>query len=226
MTITYNDVKPWGRLFSEYVNMFALTEADLQGRILGCADGPASFNAEATAQGYRVVSVDPLYAFSAPQIEQRVSDTWQEILEQMRQHMNLFVWTEFKTLDELRDARLKAMRQFIADLEQGKREDRYLEASLPHLPLPESSFDLALCSNFLFLYSDHLSTDFHIAAVQEMCRVAGEVRIFPLNDLENKESIHLAPVIDAMRVQGWQAEVVRVDYEFRHGCNRMLRIVR
>jgi len=38
--------------------MFGLTDTDLEGRILGCADGPASFNAEATRKGIRVISCD------------------------------------------------------------------------------------------------------------------------------------------------------------------------
>ena len=36
--------------------MFALSSEDLRSRILGCADGPASFNAEATAAGFSVIS--------------------------------------------------------------------------------------------------------------------------------------------------------------------------
>ena len=44
-------VVPWGRSLAEYRAMFALSEADLQRRILGCGDGPASFNAEMTAAG-------------------------------------------------------------------------------------------------------------------------------------------------------------------------------
>ena len=34
----------------------------------GCADGPASFNAELSGRGGRVVSCDPLYRFDAAQI--------------------------------------------------------------------------------------------------------------------------------------------------------------
>jgi len=40
--------------------MFALTEDDRERAILGCADGPASFNAEATALDWHVTSADPL----------------------------------------------------------------------------------------------------------------------------------------------------------------------
>jgi hypothetical protein len=224
MAITYDSVKPWGRLFSEYVGMFALTPADLQRHILGCGDGPASFNAEATAMGCQVISIDPIYAMSAAQIEQRVNETWQDIVEQMRGHMDDFVWTKFSSLEEVRDARLKAMRMFLADLEQGKRDGRYLDASLPNLPFGDRQFDLALCSNFLFLYSDHLSTEFHIDAVKEMCRVANEVRVFPLQGLDNHESPHVIPVIEAMRAAGWSAERVRVDYEFHRGSDHMLRV--
>ena len=65
---------PWGRSFDEYRRLFALTDQDLQGTVLGCGDGPASFNAEATALGHRVVSCDPLYAFSPSQIERRAGE--------------------------------------------------------------------------------------------------------------------------------------------------------
>jgi hypothetical protein len=41
--------------------MFVLSDADLGLRILSCADGPASFNAESTRRGTAVVSMDPLY---------------------------------------------------------------------------------------------------------------------------------------------------------------------
>jgi hypothetical protein len=41
--------------------MFALSDTDLQLRILGCADGPASFNAESTRRGTAAISIDPLY---------------------------------------------------------------------------------------------------------------------------------------------------------------------
>jgi hypothetical protein len=44
------EIVPWGRSFDEYRAMFALSEGDLGGRILGCGDGPASFNAKAIAE--------------------------------------------------------------------------------------------------------------------------------------------------------------------------------
>jgi hypothetical protein len=45
--------------------MFALTPDDLSGKIIDCASGPASFNAELSADGHEVISCDPLYELSA-----------------------------------------------------------------------------------------------------------------------------------------------------------------
>ena len=74
MAFTLDQIVPWGRSFGEYVRMFALTEADLEKQILGCGDGPASFNAAMRRQGRKVVSVDPLYQFSGEQILGRVAN--------------------------------------------------------------------------------------------------------------------------------------------------------
>lgn len=49
MPFSIDRVIPWGRTLAEYRAMFDLSESDLCGRILGCGDGPASFNAEMTA---------------------------------------------------------------------------------------------------------------------------------------------------------------------------------
>ncbi|MEM6452808.1 MAG: SAM-dependent methyltransferase, partial [Cyanobacteria bacterium P01_D01_bin.105] len=65
MAMQLDSVVPFGRSFDEYVNMFSLTATDLHRSILSVADGPASFNAEGTERGYKIQSLDPLYAFSA-----------------------------------------------------------------------------------------------------------------------------------------------------------------
>ncbi len=72
-------VVPWGRSYDEYVRMFAITDADLRGTILGCGDGPAAFNAEATARGAHVLSVDPIYRCSAGVIRQRIAETYEQV---------------------------------------------------------------------------------------------------------------------------------------------------
>lgn len=45
MPFTLENIVPWGRSLDEYISMFQLSGKDLDAKILGCADGPASFNA-------------------------------------------------------------------------------------------------------------------------------------------------------------------------------------
>jgi hypothetical protein len=222
MVFSLDEIVPWGRSFDEYAGMFGLTEADLSGCILGCGDGPASFNAEATQRGYSVISCDPIYRFSTAQIERRVRETYDTILEELRPCVDNFIWDTFGSPEGLGKARMRAMKGFLADYERGKREGRYVNASLPSLPFADKTFDLALCSHLLFLYSDHLSLEFHREAIAEMCRVAKEVRIFPLLDLGSKESVHLEPITSGLHDAGCETRFVKVDYEFQKGANTFL----
>jgi len=175
---TLNKVVPWGRSFDEYGRMFALTNQDLEGTILGCGDGPASFNAEGTRRGFTIVSCDPLYRFDGAAIRTQIESTYEQIMEQMRRNMSDCVWTTIPSLDALRHTRLRAIQTFLSDYDRGKAQRRYIDAELPTLPFDTASFDLAVCSHLLFLYSMQLTNDFHRAALDELCRVAREVRMF------------------------------------------------
>jgi hypothetical protein len=224
MPFTLDRVVPWGRSFAEYERMFALTQRDLERRILGCADGPASFNAEATKRGAKIVSADPLYAFEAAEIRAQIKKVAPRVLEETRKNRDDFVWTEFKSIEGLGWTRLRAMLRFLKDLPAGRESCRYRTAELPKLPFADHAFDLALCSHFLFLYSEHFNERFHVDSVVELCRVADEVRIFPLLALGNEPSRHVNAVRGAVEGIGREARVERVAYEFQRGGNEMLRI--
>jgi len=204
--------------------MFALSEADLQGKILGCGDGPASFNAVLTRRGGQAVSVDPLYRFSKEEIFRRIKETFAKVLEQTRQNMSEFVWAGIKTVEKLGQLRMAAMEEFLADYSFGLKQGRYVEGELPHLPFSDRQFDLALCSHLLFLYSGQFSADFHVASIRELCRVAAEVRIFPLLELGAIKSRHLQAVTARLAVEGYTATIVTVPYEFQQGGNQMMKV--
>ena len=224
MAFKYQEAVPWGRSFDEYRSMFALADENLGGKILGCADGPASFNAEMFARGRRVVSCDPLYQFSAEQIRQRIEATYESVIAQTRRNQEQFVWDVISSPDELGRVRMSAMTKFLGDYERGKEDGRYIPAQLPDLPFAAQSFDLALCSHFLFLYSDSLSLAFHQQAMDEMCRVAREVRIFPLLNYNAEPSPYVEPILEYVRAAGRVAAIEKAPYEFQRGGNRMLRI--
>src|SRR5262245_7353566 len=177
---TLEAVVPWGRSFDEYRSMFSLSDRDLDLRILDCGGGPASFNAEGTRQGYSIVSCDPLYRFDAPAIGSRIRATCDQILEQTRQNETEFVWSTIRSIAELGELRLSAMTAFLDDYPAGRLAGRYISGELPSLPFADRSFELALSSHFLFLYTEQLDEAFHRAAILEMSRVACEVRVFHL----------------------------------------------
>jgi len=224
MAFRYENVVPWGRSYEEYLRMFDLRPADLKRRILGCADGPASFNSELTRRGGRVISVDPLYELGAGEIAQRIEATCDEVISQTRREQHRFVWDTIGSVEELARIRMAAMKAFLDDYEAGKSDGRYLAAGLPDLPFEAGAFDLALSAHFLFLYTDQLSLDFHRVGLLELCRVAREVRIFPLLDVNGVRSRHLEPILDELESSGLDAEIREVPYEFQRGGKEMLSI--
>ena len=226
MGFTLDKVVPWGRSYTEYVNMFDLSEADLQGRILGCGDGPAGFNSVLNQRGGDIVSIDPIYAFDAAQVKSRVAETYDAVMAQMRKNQSDYVWSAISSVEELGCMRMSAMDTFLSDFEFGKSEGRYIAGELPSLPFKSDAFDIALSSHFLFLYSAHLSAEFHLQALQEMLRVAHEVRVFPLLTLQGNRSPHLNLITEHLLTHGFSAEFRRVPYEFQRGGNEMLHIKR
>lgn len=228
MAFTLSEVVPWGRTLEEYRRMFALGPAELAGRILGAGDGPASFNAELTAAGGHVVSADPLYRFTAAQIARRIDEVFDEVMGQTRANAAEFVWGPVVAdPDHLARLRRGAMERFLADYPGGAAEGRYVDAELPDLPFADHSFDLAVCSHFLFLYSQQLDAAFHLRSVRELCRVADDVRVFPLLQLGATPSPHLQAVIDGLAADPSLAVAVEaVDYEFQRGGHQMLHVRR
>ncbi|TKJ36440.1 MAG: SAM-dependent methyltransferase [Planctomycetes bacterium B3_Pla] len=225
MRFELSQVLPWGRSFDEYVRMFDLKEEDLGMKILGCADGPASFNDEMNRRGIRVVSCDPIYRFSRKQLSTRIDQACEEIIEQTRKNAGNFVWSSIGSIEDLRDTRTAAMAQFMADYDEGKEQGRYVNAELPVLPFDDGAFDIALCSHFLFLYSNRLSLEFHRESVRQLCRIAKDVRIFPLIDLDLRPSPYVQPMVQSLEKNGFTVSIERVPYEFQRGGNEMLRIM-
>lgn len=226
MAMHLAQVVPFGRSLDEYVQMFNLSQSDLQKRILGVADGPASFNAEATKLGYAVTSVDPLYEFTAEQIRSRFNAVVDNIIDQVKNTPDDWIWTYHDSPDGLRKNRERAIEIFCEDYERGKVENRYELGALPELKYQDNEFGLGLCSHFLFLYSDHFNAEFHLNSVLEMLRVCREVRIFPLLTLMLKPSPYLPPVIEILEQKGYHCEVTKVAYELQRGGNEMLKISR
>jgi SAM-dependent methyltransferase len=221
---TLDQVVPWGRSFEEYRRMLVLRDRELDQRIVDCGAGPASFACEAARRGTHVVACDPLYQWEASQIRERIAATSVNILEQTKQNQHEFVWDVIRSVEELGAIRMTAMNAFLDDYDAGRESGRYVNAGLPALPFADRSFDLALSSHFLFLYTTQLGDTFHQQAIAEMCRVATEVRIFPLLALGGQVSPLVDLMSDDLGRAGFVASIERVPYEFQRGGNQMMRI--
>jgi hypothetical protein len=226
MVMNLKSVVPFGRSQDEYIRMFGLTSTELRQRILGIGDGPASFNAEATKQGMQVISVDPIYQFSGSEIQQRFNAVVDNIIGQVKATPENWVWDYHKSPEGLRSNRERALALFLEDYDEGKRSDRYRVGQLPQLDFPDSAFDLALCSHFLFLYSEHCDYAFHRASALELLRVSREVRVFPILTLMQTRSPHLDPLLKELQAAGYSAYTVRVNYQLQKADNEMLMIRR
>jgi hypothetical protein len=220
MAFKFNDIVPWGRTFDEYQRMFDLNENDLKLKILGCGDGPASFNYELNQQGGNVTSVDPIYNLTRQEIQTRIDETFKNILIQAEANQDIFNWDVIKSVEGLGEIRMQAMQLFLASYDEGKAQRKYLPAALPDIPFAAGEYDIALCSHFLFLYTDNLSYKFHVDAINEMLRVANEVRIFPLLDVNANESPYVSKIVSDFDI--YDIEIRRVGYEFQIGGNKQL----
>ena len=225
MAFELKNTVPRGRNLEEYTKIFGLTEKDFQSKIISFGDGPASFNSEVTKSNGSVVSIDPIYQFSAAELEQRIAETAEIVLEQTRANKANFVWKNIRNVDHLAQIRLSSMANFIADFETGKAQGRYQYHELPNkTAFADLNFDLGLSSHFLILYSQ-LGVDFHIQSIAEMLRVCKEVRIFPLLNLDARKSEVLEPIMEHFQY-GFEVEIKIVDYEFQKGGNEILIIRR
>lgn len=212
---------------AEYKSMFSLRDTSLSGAVLGCGDGPASFNAQATSAGCNVTSIDPIYAFDKDAIAKRISSVRFEIMDQIRKNKTDYLWKTIESPEQLEKIRLTAMEDFLSDFESGLEQGRYIPGGVPDLPFEDNEFDLALCSHFLFLYSNQLGYEKHLQSIQSLVRVATEVRIFPLSSIHNnKVSAHLKPILIELKKSGFETDLVSVDYEFMRGATQMLVITK
>lgn len=215
-----------GRTYDEYMRMFALEEPLLkQGPVLDCPAGAASFAAEAVQSGFDILACDILYDLPRKELIAKGERDIRLIYDKIGEVPHLYVWDYYKNRDDLISMRKKALALFAEDLKGGIAQGRYVKASLPRLPFADGTFSLVLSGHFLFLYGDMLDLDFHKACLTELMRVSsGEVRIFPLSELDLRPYRHLDEILSFLASEGVDTEIVKVPFEFQRGANRMLRM--
>jgi hypothetical protein len=132
--------------------MFSLTQADLQLRIVNCAAGPASFDAELSAEGHRVISCDSLFSLSPDEIRSRIDAAYDTVVTNGRTATDEFVWREFTSPEHLGEARMAAMRRFLAGTSRRGRRSHVTSTGYS----PTSGFVAASSTWPLLAHAFHL----------------------------------------------------------------------
>ncbi|MEM7671795.1 MAG: hypothetical protein AAF212_00495 [Verrucomicrobiota bacterium] len=216
----------YGRTFEEYCSIFKLEPSELSElRILDTASGSASFAAEAAQRGIDITATDPLYDRSATALGRIGAMDIENVIARARQTESVFTYSYYKSMDEVYQARYRAMRGFIEDYPSGRALGRYQSATLPHLPFSDGAFDLVLNGHFLFLYAERLGDAFVFNAVSELLRVSRRsVFLYPLIQLNGERYPLMDELVKKLDFEGVSSEFRPLDFEFFKGANQCLKL--
>jgi SAM-dependent methyltransferase len=213
------------RNLAEYRAFFALTEADLGGRILDCPGGAASVVAQLGAAGWDAVAVDPLYAAALGEVDALATRDAERANAHSVAGEDRYDWSFYGGAQGHGAVRIAAAAVFLEH--RRSAPDRYVAAALPDLPFSDCAFDLALSSHLLFCYADRLDAAFHVDSLRELGRVAAQVRVFPLIDYTGaRQDALVDEVIERLAEHGLAARRVPVDFRFMRGADEMLVVQR
>jgi uncharacterized UPF0146 family protein len=215
----------WGHHLKDYKEMFDLVESDLQRKIVEFGAGVTSFNLEMQQLGHHVTSCDHLFSMSKKALASYVDDIFDTTVNKMKANESEYNWKSHASLTELIEMRRQGIDAFFKDYEIGKADKRYMPiTNNAPLPFDDFNFGLALITHHLFVNYDDKALEEHVSIIQEMIRIAGEVRIFPLLDKFGRISPLLGPVMLALQQSNLGVEVRQVDSQLQKAGNAMLRV--
>lgn len=212
----------WVYNFADYQQMYDLNSTDLLQPIFDFPAGISSFNAEATQKGFQICSADPLYQLSEADVRAHAERIFQDTVASLKATPVRLQNPAEANLHHIIQRWKQAEELFLQDYAKGRVEKRYQPATLPSLPYQTHQFHIALCTDCLF-YHAAIHSDL-TQVVKELCRVAEEVRIFPLLDDQGKVSDELGPLMLFLQKQNFGVEVRQVPFQLLQGGNAMLRI--
>ncbi len=211
----------WGHNVQDYQKMFNLSTDEINhSKILEFGCGPSAVNAPSRS----IVSCDPLFKQNNAELAASVQSSFADRVAQIKREKTPFDLSEAGSLEQLLAARQQGIDAFFADYASGKEEGRYIGSDGEDLPFSDFYFDFALVSHYLFADIEEQNVESHVRLIQELARVAKDVRIFPISDVLGRASQFLGPVLLSLQQAKYGVEVREVDFHlYRHG-NAMLRV--
>ena len=197
-------------LYDDYKTMFELDDTLPNTKILDFPGAYSSFNATASKKYEQVTSLDPLYDLDKTMITQLIHhqlNIWQNHIK------NTSDDPKKQTIAKEKFERFKtAIQLFLDDFSAGKEQGRYQPWDAEQkLPFKDHSFSLALCSHWLFKQPYSLIQT--IEFIDELCRVAGEARIFPLANKQFEIPHYLGHLMANFQSRGYKISCVSIDFD-------------
>lgn len=208
----------WIYNLADYRHIFALNGPDFQKKMLIYPSGISSVNAELHALGHSVTSIDPLYRLSFKEMSDYVQKVLKENKVYLRQNLNILSAPNEAAAESVLAAWQKSAEQFLADYEEGKKQGRYRAQDCPDAHSNGQSFELLLCSDFLF---NAIAQNAPQKILNTLCASAAEVRIFPI---EKSASSEIGPILLSFQQRNFGIELRSVSFPQRHNGHAMLRI--
>lgn len=213
----------WIYNFADYKRIYDLSESDLQKRIFDFPSGASSFNQEASLHGMNVVSGDPAYRLIANEMTSYVKELFDSSFLHLQETRLVLKENDEVALNQIASTWQKTIDTFLADYQKGRTEGRYQAVNLPGLPYQDHHFEMALCSD-LFFNEMFTANETWQSMLNELLRVALEIRIFPLLDEKGQATPILGPLILYLQERQLGVEVREVPYNMKKGGNAMLRV--
>jgi hypothetical protein len=201
-----------GFTLNDYIQMFDLTDSDLTRKILDYNAGCASFTQELALNNPGVMACDNLYQHSPAVL-------WDK-LNHLAMNSNAIKALLTPAFINERAQHIPQMMAHYAKV----GSTHYLNSKIENLIFPDEAFHLALSAYALFTVTDHLSETYHINAILELLRVANEVRIFPLTNLQGKVSPYIGTILSGLQQQGLDTEIKTRQFQPHIPAQAMLRV--
>ena len=214
----------WGHHLTEYVDMFDLGADIVDKKVLEFASGPTAVNKELTAKSGRIQSCDPWFSADFKKMQHQFSVHLDQQLERMQTFPERFNFDKYGGCETFIAKRQQGISEFLNDYLKGYAQGRYLGVEDFHLPFPNSSFDIALCSNYLFADLPSQDLEFHLKWIKELARVAHEVCIYPLTENDGQISQWLGPVLLQLQQEGFLVAIQEVPFRLLPNSKAMLKL--
>lgn len=73
---------------------------------------------------------------------------------------------------------------------------------------------------------EQLTEEFHFKSIKELCRVAENVRIFPVLEPGSVKSRYLDGIVKRLKNENYRVQYLQVAYEFQKGGNELLKVMK